>query len=60
MVLHHFVTCVLIYFSHIINCGAVGTMIVFLHYIADIFVAGAKCFNEMPGTLVPATFMALV
>lgn len=60
MLLHHFVTCVLIYFSYIANLGAIGAMIVFLHYIADIFVAGAKCFNEMKGTLVPACFMAMV
>ena len=60
MLLHHLVTCVLIYFSHIANFGAVGAMIVYLHYIADIFVAGAKCFNEMKGTLIPAVFMALV
>jgi hypothetical protein len=60
MLLHHTVTIILIYFSHLINCGPVGAMIVYLHYIADIFVAGAKCFNEMPGVLVPATFMALV
>ena len=60
MVLHHFVTIVLIYFSHILNCGQVGIMIAFLHYIADIFVAGAKCFNELPGVLVPASFMAMV
>lgn len=60
MLLHHLVTCVLIYFSYIANLGAVGAMIAYLHYIADIFVAGAKCFNEMEGTLIPAVFMALV
>jgi len=35
-------------------------MIVFLHYIADIFVAAAKCSNEMPGLILPAIMMVMV
>jgi len=60
MTLHHFISIALIYFSHIINCGAIGQMIVFLHYIADIFVAAGKCFNELPGLLFPASMMCMV
>lgn len=60
MFLHHFVTCALIYFSYICNFGAVGLLIVYLHYIADIFVAGAKCFNELKGVTLAASFLTLM
>lgn len=59
MFLHHFVTVVLIYFSHLVNCGSIGQIIVFLHYIADIFVAAGKCFNELPGLLLPASMLVM-
>ena len=59
MTLHHFITVVLIYFSHVINCGSIGQIIIFLHYIADIFVAAGKCFNELPGLLIPATMLVM-
>lgn len=59
MSLHHFISIVLIYFSHVINCGSIGQMIVYLHYIADIFVAAGKCFNELPGIVVPASMLIM-
>ena len=59
MMLHHLITVFLIYFSHVMNCGNIGQMIVYLHYIADIFVAAAKCFNELPGMLVPASMIVM-
>jgi len=34
-------------------------MIVYLHYIADIFVAAGKCFNELPGLLIPASMLVM-
>lgn len=45
MLVHHFATIVLVILSYISNFTRVGTIILFLHDTADIFLESAKCFN---------------
>ena len=37
MTAHHTCTCMLILFSHYVNCQVVGTIILFIHHVSDIF-----------------------
>lgn len=46
MFLHHFVTVFLYAFSYFCNFTVAGSIIMFLHDIADIFTAGVQCFTE--------------
>ena len=46
MFLHHSVTIALYGFSYYCNITNGGSMIIFLHDIADIFTSGIRCFSE--------------
>lgn len=48
MMLHHVTTISLIYFSHIINTGQIGYLILWIHLWADIFLYAARAFGDIP------------
>ena len=51
MLLHHTSTLGLIFFSHLVNGSNIGFIILWLHYLADIFVSIARAFNDVPRLL---------
>jgi acyl-CoA-dependent ceramide synthase len=59
MFLHHLVSAALIFFSYIINCSNIGLLIVWLHYVADVFVGGARSCMELKSKLLPGIFVTL-
>lgn len=53
MLAHHISTLVLIFFAHTINLGAIGYMILWTHYWADIFVYIARGMSEIKDHILP-------
>ena len=45
MIIHHFVTILLLVCSYLLNFSRIGSAIVLIHDVADIFLESAKCFN---------------
>ena len=46
MFVHHIVTVFLYAFSYLCNLTVAGSIIMYLHDIADIFTSGVQCFTE--------------
>ena len=42
MILHHSVTVALIWFSYISDCIKIGSVVLFIHYLADVTTSGVK------------------
>ncbi|XP_070546418.1 ceramide synthase 1-like [Ptychodera flava] len=45
MILHHFVTIFLIFFSYSVRCHRMGMLVLFCHDLTDVFLEAAKIFN---------------
>mmetsp|Transcript_46066 Transcript_46066/g.128022 ORF Transcript_46066/g.128022 Transcript_46066/m.128022 type:complete len:328 (-) Transcript_46066:92-1075(-) len=48
MLLHHLVTCCMIFFSYMLNYVRVGSLILFLHGATDVFIYASKVFVDTP------------
>lgn len=55
---HHATTCFLVLASYQLNCGRIGSLVLFLHYVSDVPVYGAKIFVDTK--LVPLAVCNLV
>ena len=60
MFLHHIATITLIYFSHLINTGQIGYLILWIHLWADIFLFLGRAFVDIPGHWVVNPSFALI